>query len=467
MPRRISCRGCPCVRRSTEVNRAVEQYLTRYAEKEARGRLSLPTSYAHVLVVPVCREGAGLLDGYEGAASAARGRVLCILVVNGREDASPDTHVVNARLWGALLQRLRGVRPVEGSSRVFFGEGTSFDLLLVDRQSPSARLPSGEGVGLARKIGLDLALALWTGGWLPGWAHMTDADATLPDDYFDREGRHGQCAAMVHPFVHVGGGDEDVHRRTEAYELYLRHWVYGLHQAGSPFAFHALGSALSVDLSAYAVVRGVPRREAGEDFYLLNKLAKVRPIHRGRGAPIEIRARISDRTPFGTGAAVDDLGRSDLELPPYQRFALLGALLDALDDLALHRDMAVFVDTIDALGLPPSAIAPVRTPSALDALSRVCSGATTPQDRRIRLHSYFDAFRTMKVLRALEPTWPKRPWAEILAEGPGAVARCTSVPSALMAYRRIEAEMPSFIGPLLERIVTVEAKAGDGRAEAR
>ena len=43
------------------------------------------------------------------------------------------------------------------------------------------------------------------------------------------------------------------------------------------------------------------KRNAGEDFYLLEKLSKVAPLRKLSGAPILLRSRESFRVPFGTG----------------------------------------------------------------------------------------------------------------------------------------------------------------------
>ena len=58
--------------------------------------------------------------------------------------------------------------------------------------------------------------------------------------------------------------------------LSLRYYVAGMKYARSHLThFHTIGSTMAVRASYYAKVRGFPKREAGEDFYLLNKLAKV------------------------------------------------------------------------------------------------------------------------------------------------------------------------------------------------
>ena len=68
-----------------------------------------------------------------------------------------------------------------------------------------------------------------------------------------------------------------------------------------------MGSCLAVRPEAYAAVRGFPRKNAAEDFYVLDKLAKVGTIARLAGTPLLLEGRLSDRVPFGTGKALSDL----------------------------------------------------------------------------------------------------------------------------------------------------------------
>ena len=71
--------------------------------------------------------------------------------------------------------------------------------------------------------------------------------------------------------------------------------MLGLGFAGSPYAYHSVGSTLAVRAEAYAIVRGVPKRAAGEDFYLLDKLAKVTPIRVLTGEPVAISLGVRAR----------------------------------------------------------------------------------------------------------------------------------------------------------------------------
>ncbi|GIR63469.1 MAG: hypothetical protein CM15mP68_1350 [Pseudomonadota bacterium] len=62
---------------------------------------------------------------------------------------------------------------------------------------------------------------------------------------------------------------------------------------GSAYAYPTLGSTISVHAQSYARVRGYPKRNAGEDFYLLNKLNKLHPVQVLQQPVIEVQARLS------------------------------------------------------------------------------------------------------------------------------------------------------------------------------
>ena len=63
----------------------------------------------------------------------------------------------------------------------------------------------------------------------------------------------------------------------------MSYYVAGLAMAGSRYAHHSLGSTIAVHAKTYAAVRGYPKRSAGEDFYLLNKICKLAPVERLAG----------------------------------------------------------------------------------------------------------------------------------------------------------------------------------------
>ncbi len=329
------------------VSKAIRKYLTGYAEAEISIADRISAVHDYALVIPARAEKGAFLEGIWPAVEAAPGSVLTVVVVNGRVTDSEDVHSANRVLLGEL-ERMRGRA-----------------LLVIDRASPGKRLPEHEGVGLARRIGADVALALHAQGKLRvPWIYMTDADACLPGGYFAVRAPPA-AAAFAYPFWH-----ENADRAMVLYELWLRYYVLGLRWAGSPYAHHSVGSTMAVHCQAYAAVRGMPRRQAGEDFYMLNKVAKLGRVVRPGCRPIRLQTRGSTRVPFGTGPAWLRI-RSDLEK-----------------------------------GVPYKVV----HPECFVRLRAHLKNASGP-----RFHERFDAFRTFKFIRAQRAQGlPEIPWNEAM-----------------------------------------------------
>jgi hypothetical protein len=437
----------------TRGGRGVEQYVRVYAEPECALADALTGSFERVLVVPARRESPELLAGFVGAAQQASGSTCCVLVVNGSSQQDADA---NAALLAALQSRLQQVTPVDASGRAFAGASPELRVLVIDRASAGRELPPDQGVGLARKIGCDVALQLWARGAVASrWLFCTDADVTLPDSYFGQAlaAVEPRLAAIVFPFVHAPSGDAAIDEATALYELSLRYYVLGLAWAESPYAFHTVGSSIAVAAAAYANVRGFPRRAAAEDFYILNKLAKQGPIVRGCGDPIRIRARSSDRVPFGTGKGVEKLIETGQQLSLYDPrvFAGLRDFLQCLNEFARHRDgdrgLAALAQSAAAAPLLELA-EEWRLRAVLIAAAEQSS---SPERLRFRLHEWFDAFRTLKLVHRLrDRQWPLMGFRSALATAPFVSCETTEAASVLCRdLAKLERALPRLTGPTL------------------
>jgi hypothetical protein len=286
----------------TSSDRAVRKYLAAWAEPEIAIAQAVSPTYGEVLVVPACDEGARFVADLEAIPDAFDERALVIVVINGSVAHSEHVHATNASL---LRELSGGARVLSGDPPAFLGERDGFDLLCVDRASESWRFPAKRGVGLARKVGCDLALALVASGRVTSpWIHTSDADARQPTERFRVAAaeRDERVAALTFPYEHVPDGDAG--EAIRLYEISLRYWVTALAWAGSPYAFSSIGSTFAIRANAYAQVRGFPRREAGEDFHLLDKVAKLGVVRTPLCPPLLLSGRASERVPFGTGRAV-------------------------------------------------------------------------------------------------------------------------------------------------------------------
>lgn len=411
----------------------VQKYLDRYACPEKAIASAIERDYDAVLVVPVYRESPEFIGNFRSACRSFKGRVLVIVVVNGSDPLDEGAWLENS----AVLESLKG----KGGEKIFQGPSAWLacwtdgserlgDLLIVDRASPERCLPAGQGVGLARKIGCDIALALWARGCLTQpWLYCTDADACLPSGYFASSADlNTASAARVFEFEHVSGRQgPDVDAATSLYEVSLRYYVLSMAWAGSAYAYHSIGSALAVHADAYAAVRGFPLRLAGEDFHLLNKLAKVGAIQvetAGHlGGSVKLEARTSTRTVHGTGVAVaqllaEPMGPRTLFYEP-QLFALLKIWLEELSEFSRHGKVLNSRDRIRVFPHGVTLDHELDQLGAWGALERASAATSSETALRRRVHEWFDALKSLRLIHGLQGAlFPPVAWREALHRSP-------------------------------------------------
>jgi len=316
-------------------NETVTKYLDRYAEAEAA--VTLPGKrYAYSLVIPAFNEDHDSVIKVWRRVKPGTS-LLVILVVNSPVKGDPSARILIEKLtsFQKIRQLTEQVQLIEK-----FGDATGPDILIIDRFSPGYSITKKQGVGLARKIGMDIAASLINQGVISRrWLFTTDADAELPEDYFCIE-TEGTDAAFLHPFKHVA--QPGLSLPMQLYELSMLYYVAGLRWANSPYAYPTIGSTISCSLDCYAAVRGFPKRSTGEDFYLLNKLRKTGEVRLGGGNPINISGRFSDRVPVGTGQAIKAIHDMDspimeFTLEHHQCFSQLKRFLDWLEDVSVTQ----------------------------------------------------------------------------------------------------------------------------------
>ena len=268
-------------------------YLTRYAERDVRllSKLAIHRHYDYVLVIPVYQEKNEFLTQ---VLKHINERLLVIVVVN-----APCAD----RQTNALYQYLNRSRLSTVDYLTFAAtDRANINIITVD-YCYQRFLAAKDGVGLARKTGADLACALIESKVVASrWIFNTDADVILPQDYFSAVQKTDK-QVMLYPFIHQSH-DRRLCEAVKVYEQYLHAYVAGLKYAGSIYAYHSVGSCIAFRAEAYAAVRGFPKRNAGEDFHLLNKLRKLGEFAMPAAPVITIAARYSMRTPFGTGRAL-------------------------------------------------------------------------------------------------------------------------------------------------------------------
>lgn len=267
------------------------------------------------------------------------------------------------------------------------------------------------GVGLARKIGMDIALKYFN--YKTNTKKILiclDADCTVDKnyirsiiDYFNLK----NCSAAVVNYEHKlkGYGENDA--AIICYELYLRYYLMGLTYAGSSYAFHTIGSSMVCDFESYIKIGGMNKLKAAEDFYFLEKLSKITKVHTVKSTCVYPSSRPSFRVPFGTGQRVNRFlskARDEYLLYNPQSFVALKqwlALLDSLDE-SNFQDILSKSKSVD-LYLYKF----LEENKFILFWEKICSQKLSKQQMTNQKKYWFDGFKTLKLIHFLrDNTYP-------------------------------------------------------------
>jgi len=356
---------------------------------------------AAAVVIPALAEQANLFTTLASLADnppADLTRTLIVVVVNHRGDARDIDRRDNLATLGLLRS---GSAP------------SGLRLAWLDAASPGRELPLDHGgVGMARKLGFDAALARLQPGPESFIAGL-DADTLVRPDYLPALRAHFATAAAeaaTVPYCHQPGATPQQAAAIERYELYLRHYLLGLQLAGSPYAYDSIGSALAFRPAVYARAGGMNRRRAGEDFYLLQQLAKTGGVVQLRGTVVYPSARASHRVPFGTGEKIARLQDGEAQAVRFFPAECFRVLQGWLQLTAAHADEGGEALLARLREISPTAADFLAGSGFAGAWQRIRANHRDPARRRHAFHGWFDALATLRLLHAL--CLGPHPWLE-------------------------------------------------------
>lgn len=250
-----------------------------------------------IVVIPAYGEPvlSGLLDSLNTCTPPAC-RTELIIVVNAPENASPES----------LSDNIKCISNIESWK---LSNSSFFRLYVID----AGRAPVKKwGVGLARKTGMDEAVRRFSSiNRTDGVIACLDADCSVERNYFTslhdefllQKERKACSVYFEHP-LEGSGFAEIIFRHIIQYELHLRYLIRGMRYAGYTDGFHAVGSSLAVKADHYIKAGGMNRRQAGEDFYFVQKLVPLGGYFELNATTVFPSPRHSFRVPFGTGAMI-------------------------------------------------------------------------------------------------------------------------------------------------------------------
>ena len=380
----------------------VAKYLENRAEPGGRpvavGELE---GISQVVAIPILAESAELEAMLASLAENPQEdlqRTLIVCVVNNRkpglvdEDALADNRecleFLNGLALGSDARSLSGLR-----------------LACMDASSPGFELGDKEGVGTARKLGLDWGLAvLRRAGNARGVMVCLDADTWVEPNYLAAVGEHfagGPGWGAVINYAHRFDGPEKQQAAIVAYELFLRYHVLGLRYAASPYAFHSIGSTMACTMEAYAASGGMKRRRAGEDFYFLQDVAKTGYVDRIAGTTVYPSSRGSWRTPFGTGKRVERFlegGHEEYRVYHPDSYVIIRAWLGTVRS---HPEVDAEYLLAEARGIAAELGSFLSGQRFETVWPKLQANARDSEMLLRQLDRWFDGFRTMKLIHHL------------------------------------------------------------------
>ena len=285
----------------TELPDSVKKYLTKYASSDWKLQWNENKNITHAIVVPAICEYENiqnLINSLSKNDDKYFNETLVIFVVNNSKSSSDQIKTDNQELITFL------------KSYIINYNKKGLQIGLIDASSERNELKEKDaGVGLARKLGMDSALQIFNYE-LNSKKIITclDADCTVEKNYiteiittFNKK----NLSAGVVNYAHKFSDKEENTNAIICYELFLRYYVLGLQFANSHYAFHSIGSTMCCDFESYIKVEGMNKKKAAEDFYFMEKLAKIFTIEKINSTTIYPSARASWRVPFGTGQSVN------------------------------------------------------------------------------------------------------------------------------------------------------------------
>jgi hypothetical protein len=414
------------------------QNIISYLNKRSAGepwQLNVPPSrtFNGAIVIPSLAEAANLpltLESLSRNPADDLARIAILVVVNQRADASAAETADNH----ATLENLPLWRQQFGLNHLFW----------VDAASNGNELPAKQGVGLARKIGLDLALTLLDYQTSDPLLICLDADTVVQPDYLPAITNHfatSTTGGVSIPYRHRPAATPEGQSAIDRYELFLRAYVLGLEQSGSPYAFHTVGSAMGCRASAYVAAGGMNRRLAGEDFYFLQQIHKTSGVASLTGTVVHPSPRSSHRVPFGTGRSVGDmLSDGERRLLFYQPavFTVVEQWLRCVADNP-EADTALLLK--GAAKISPVLLDVLEQAGFSDAWDNLRKHNRAGAKLTAAFHGWFDAFRTMRLIHELSdrcyPRIAPEPAVAPLLERAGLVAP-DSVSGQLEILRKLQ-----------------------------
>jgi hypothetical protein len=394
-------------------NSLIDTYLQHYSTGEKWNLIANDTeNISQVVVIPAYAEREMLFSTLASLAqnppsSLDYSFILCVINNKGN---SPHAAIKNNLQTIKYLEALVKKKPL----RKFNTDQEIYPLLLtlsdaklklgyIDVSSRGNEIPQNlGGVGMARKIGMDTALRLLKESSAPRNLILSlDADTLVQNNYLSAIKKYftQKVKTAIVAYEHQMPLNYEEQAAICCYEIFLRYWVLGLKYAKSPWAFHSIGSTIVASTEAYLEVRGMNKREAGEDFYFLSKLAKMSKIGYIKETCVYPSARPSARVPFGTGKRIQRFLSGDQKeeylLYDPQIFVILADWLQLMKNQFICGDDEILIKTEQ---IHPRLKSFLKDCDFTAVWLKIRRNARDEKTLTRQFNDWFDGFKTLKLI---------------------------------------------------------------------
>jgi hypothetical protein len=233
-----------------------------------------------------------------------------------------------------------------------------------------------------------------------------------------------------------------VYENITLYELHLRYYFQGLAYSGFPFVFHTVGSAFAVKSHQYIKAGGMNRKQAGEDFYFIQKLVPEGGYFSLNSTTVYPSPRSSSRVPFGTGATMQKLSAGNLStLLTYNMlafkelrsfFCMTGNIFDSRNE-DLHDCYELIPDSLKLF---------LEEKMWIDKMVEIKNNTSALPSFKKRFFGWFNMFRIVKYLNWVhQEIFEKKPVnisSSELLESNGIIFRSKDPLNLLLYFRQME-----------------------------
>ncbi len=366
----------------------IKSYLKKRAEREPWQLKNQPKKrkYQFVICIPAFAEAEYLpytLQSISAQDKQLLENTIVIIVINNGPNPEPDI-----------------LRNNTVTEQIVLNNRWGFEVVPVDAYSRGNDLPiKYAGVGLARKIGFDLALPYTNGSTI---FCSLDADTLISSDYLPVINKFYQdktFIAGVTDFSHQVPKSKEKIKSIKIYEDILRHISSKMKDSGSPYFYHSIGSTMTCLANAYAAVGGIPRKKATEDFYFLQELAKFKSVGIIEDTTVYPSARDSVRVYLGTGFRMNQVKNGfDLNKLNFSdnSFTILKKWLEFGTKSSNKTIQEVFINSGNIHEELPQFLKSEKIEGIWSGLQK-----SSPSDYHFekQFHRWFDGLKTLRLLK--------------------------------------------------------------------